>query len=45
MRDGIEIHIDAWVVRLATLLLLVALAFLAKSEIPAARRYLKMELM
>jgi predicted outer membrane protein len=43
MRDGI--HIDAWVVRVAALLLLVALAFAVKSELPAARRYLKMELM
>ncbi len=45
MRDGIDIHINAWLVRLAVLLLLVGLAFLAKSELPAGRRYLKMERM
>ena len=45
MRDGIDIHINAWLVRLAALLLVVALAFLAKSELPAGRRYLKMERM
>jgi hypothetical protein len=43
MRDGI--YIDAWVVRLVTLLLLAGVAFAIKTEYPAARRYLKVELM
>ncbi len=43
MRDGI--HIPPTVVRLLALALVLALAFALKTEFPAARRYLKIELM
>ena len=43
MREGI--HVNRWVVRLAALLLLAGLAMAIKTELPAARRYLKIETM
>jgi hypothetical protein len=43
MRDGI--HVNPWVVRIAALLLLAALGMALKTELPAARRYLKIETM